>query len=105
MYTIFTVCLPQFILWTTFFLDTDSIQLKTLRHNGDLEIDQNYTVSSSLRLPEFITGDVFIVLDTDIYDQVYEYLGENNNLAATEVCDILVLLWSYAQLKQTLLCW
>jgi len=63
-----------------------------LRHNGDLEVDQNYTVSSSVRLPEFVTGDFFVVLETDIYDEVYEFLSEDNNLAATEVCDLLVLL-------------
>ena len=82
----------QSCLYKQCFPDAETTLLKTLRHNGDLDVDQNYTVSSSVRLPEFVTGDFFVVLETDIYDEVYEFLSEDNNLAATEVCDLLVLL-------------
>ncbi|WAR23257.1 WAPA-like protein, partial [Mya arenaria] len=61
--------------------ERSSKRLADVLHNGGIDKQHNYTVSRAVNIPEFITGDYFILVETDVYDNVYEFLGEDNNVS------------------------
>ncbi|XP_052774203.1 uncharacterized protein LOC128212867 isoform X2 [Mya arenaria] len=62
-------------------VERSSKRLADVLHNGGIDKQHNYTVSRAVNIPEFITGDYFILVETDVYDNVYEFLGEDNNVS------------------------
>ncbi|XP_052774126.1 uncharacterized protein LOC128212825 isoform X1 [Mya arenaria] len=54
--------------------ERSSKRLADVLHNGDMDKQHNYTVSRAVNIPEFITGDYFILVETDVFDKVYEFL-------------------------------
>lgn len=52
--------------------------MSNVRHYGNLHPNGNYTQAVNVRIPEFITGNYTLLIETDAYNEVYEYLSENN---------------------------
>ncbi|XP_053382669.1 uncharacterized protein LOC128549620 [Mercenaria mercenaria] len=57
----------------------------TTRHDGNIAQNGNYTQSISIKIPEFISGEFYVIIETDVYNHVFENFGENNNLLAKKV--------------------
>ena len=62
----------------------DSI-LGTFHVNGYLAAGANYTKSVNIRIPERIFGTFYILIFTDLYNQVYEHTNENDNVGSAIV--------------------
>ena len=60
--------------------------LGTYYISGYLEPAANYTRSVNVRIPERIYGMFYILVSTDIYNQVYEHTSEDDNLGFQAVC-------------------
>jgi subtilase family serine protease len=48
-------------------------------HSGLLQHDSSYTASATVTLPNKIWGNYYILVRTDTYGQVYEFLANDNN--------------------------
>jgi hypothetical protein len=53
--------------------------LATVYHNGALAAGQAYTGTRNVTLPHTIFGDYYLFVVTDIYNNVYEYIYDDNN--------------------------
>jgi len=60
-------------------LSSSRIHLKTIQHNGDLQVDSTYTAMASVTLPNHISGKRFIIVKSDYANHEYEHASENNN--------------------------
>jgi RHS repeat-associated protein len=60
-------------------LDADDRILGNFYHGGALNAGANYTGSATVNLPIGVAGNFFFFVQSDIYNQVYEYVFENNN--------------------------
>jgi hypothetical protein len=59
--------------------------LGTFRANGYLAAGANYTKSVNIQIPERIFGTFYILVFTDVYNQVYEHTNENDNIGPSMV--------------------
>ena len=67
-------------------IDNGDTSLGTYRINsGYLMAGANYTRSVNVRIPERIFGLFYILVSTDIYNQVYEHTSEDDNLGSQMV--------------------
>jgi subtilase family serine protease len=72
------------------YLSTDSVfngsaQLKrTVNHNGALEPDSQYSVSTTIFIPLTSSGRHFVYVVTDAVNNVYEHTSEGNNRGASD---------------------
>jgi hypothetical protein len=53
--------------------------LATIGRAGILPAGQSYVVTRTFSMPDGVTGDYYLHVSTDIYDDVYEYTDEGNN--------------------------
>jgi len=53
--------------------------LATVQHPGTLPATQTYTNSADVMLPIGLAGELFLIVQTDSHDQVFEYAFESNN--------------------------
>jgi hypothetical protein len=60
-------------------LDADDRILGNFYHGGALNAGANYTGSATVNLPIGVAGNFFFFVQSDIYNQVYEHVFENNN--------------------------
>ncbi|WP_039900382.1 CARDB domain-containing protein, partial [Microcystis sp. T1-4] len=60
-------------------LDEEDYLLGNFYHNGALNAEENYTGSGTVNLPVAVAGDFFFFVQSDIYNNVYEHVFENNN--------------------------
>ncbi|WP_162052193.1 CARDB domain-containing protein [Gloeothece verrucosa] len=60
-------------------LDSSDRNLGTINHTGVLNTGENYTASTTVNLPIGVEGNFFFFVRTDINNQVYEHIYENNN--------------------------
>jgi hypothetical protein len=68
-------------LSTDTILDTSSdISLGKIGHSGALDVDASYTQNSSLAIPNGMSGQYYVCIKTDSYNQVYEGVWEGNNV-------------------------
>lgn len=63
------------------FDDTDTY-LGRWRHSGALGAGESYSRSESTNLPQEISGNYYLFVRTDIYNDVYEHTSANNNTSA-----------------------
>ncbi|NJL51381.1 MAG: hypothetical protein HC930_02690, partial [Hydrococcus sp. SU_1_0] len=63
--------------------DSSDISLGKVYHSGSLNTGETYDVSRTFNLPQNINGDYYVVVRTDIGNQVLETPLENNNELAT----------------------
>ncbi len=61
----------------------------TLR-NGALSSAQSYPVNTSVAIPEYINGTYYLIYETDVFNQVYEYIFENNNFRISTPVNIIL---------------
>lgn len=57
----------------------------TRSHRGILPVGGSYTESISFRVPNAIHGTFFFIIVTDIFDNVYENIFNNDNTNSTQV--------------------
>jgi subtilase family serine protease/protocatechuate 3,4-dioxygenase beta subunit len=60
-------------------LDASDRILGDFYHRGALNADQSYTGSATVNLPVGVAGNFFFFVQSDIYNNVYEHIFENNN--------------------------
>ncbi|MCX5951905.1 MAG: DUF6531 domain-containing protein, partial [Cyanobacteria bacterium] len=60
-------------------LDANDRILGDFYHGGALNAAANYTSSATVNLPIGVAGNFFFFVQSDIYNQVYEHVFENNN--------------------------
>ncbi|WP_198648553.1 CARDB domain-containing protein, partial [Cyanothece sp. BG0011] len=60
-------------------LDASDRILGTFYHSGALNAGDSYTGSATVNLPIGVDGDFFFFVQSDIYNQVYEHIFDNNN--------------------------
>ena len=53
--------------------------LATIGHAGILPAGQSYVITRAFSMPHGVTGDYYVHVSTDYYDEVYEYTSEGNN--------------------------
>ena len=70
-----------------FVLDGDDLVLGEFRISNALAPGSTYTKRVTLTVPKAIFGDFFIILWSDIYNQVYEHTNEDDNTRASDVSD------------------
>ena len=63
--------------------------LKTITRNGALEPDSSYTVFTEVNIPNNIEGSYIIRLHTDVLNEVYEFVFDNNNTEDSDPINIL----------------
>ena len=61
--------------------DTDSdIRFGQFTHYGSLPSNGSYSSTQNLKLPQAISGDYYIWIQTDVRDDENEFIGEENNI-------------------------
>lgn len=75
----------------TSFNQATSILLKTITYNGaTLPVDSLYSNSATVEIPDFISGNYYFFVKTDIFSQVYEYVYEANNVTRSDTLKIFL---------------
>ena len=60
-------------------LDGGDELLATVPHSGALDAGESYSPSVSVNLPIGVAGDFFFFVSTDVFDDVFEHVFEQNN--------------------------
>jgi len=64
--------------------DGDDIPMGVFPHSGALDPGVNYTVSKSVKLPDGIEGDFYLIVQTDSGNTVSEFVLEGDNITASD---------------------
>ncbi|HWQ91206.1 MAG TPA: fibronectin type III domain-containing protein, partial [Clostridia bacterium] len=62
----------------------DDIPLGFFPRNGALNVGQGYSVTNSFKLPEGISGDFYVIVQTDAGSAVNEYLFKGDNITVAD---------------------
>ena len=73
------------------FVDSSDISLKLIRRNGGLTQDELYTTQITVVVPREIFGEFYIIVQTDVYNAVFEHTAEDNNIGVS-VSDHCILI-------------
>ena len=68
--------------------DDDRI-LRTSVHNGGLASGQHYVSTIDVTIPNAVYGDYYVIVSTDIFNQVFEHTDENDNDFALKISIVL----------------
>lgn len=68
----------------------NDLLVKSINHNGILQAGQSYNVNTDITIPSNISGTYFIIYETDIANQVYEFVYENNNIRVSTPLNVLL---------------
>jgi hypothetical protein len=60
--------------------DTDDVPLAVIQHTGVLNNGNSYSVTQSVTLPDGISGDFYLIVQTDSGNAVGEFLFEGDNI-------------------------
>ncbi|HRY31771.1 MAG TPA: CARDB domain-containing protein [Bacteroidales bacterium] len=60
------------------------VNLGTYQRSGDLAPDSLYEMTRTVYIPNYIYGRYYLIITTDIYNQVYEHALENNNTLTSD---------------------
>ena len=71
-------------------LNGTSYQLKTNYHSGDLKVDSSYSITTSVTLPNYISGKYFFVVQTDLNNNEYEHASESNNTKGSDTIKVIL---------------
>lgn len=63
--------------------DSNDTLLKTLAHVGTLSPTGNYTVNTTVTIPSSLSGSRYLIVRTDVSNEVFERTNENNNAGAS----------------------
>jgi subtilase family serine protease len=78
------------------FLSSDTIlsavdpKIGEYHHIGKLKADSSYTQSKSVDLPDGISGPYYLFVQTDVFNQVYEYVFEGNNTRRSDSINVIL---------------
>ena len=64
-------------------MSANDTPLDHITHTGALAVDATYTGQFTVTLPQGISGDYYIFVQTDVYGQVFESTAESNNTGRT----------------------
>jgi RNAse (barnase) inhibitor barstar len=64
-------------------LDDTDIQLGDFKHTGALNPNESYIQTGTVNLPVGLVGDYYFFVQSDVANQVFENLDENNNSGLT----------------------
>lgn len=68
----------------------NSTRLGSWSIRQNLSPDSSYSVSKQVTLPNYISGNYFIYVVTDVYNNVFEFANENNNVRSSVLLDIVL---------------
>lgn len=71
-------------------LNGTSYNLRTNYHNGNLNVDSTYSVTSSVTIPNYISGKYFFVVYTDANNNEYEHASESNNTKGSDTIKVIL---------------
>jgi hypothetical protein len=80
----------QIFLSTEKVLNSSSTFLRTVYRTANLAVDSTYTVSTSVTIPNYISGKYFFVVGTDRGNQEYEHASEGNNTAGSDTIKVIL---------------
>jgi len=80
----------QVFLSTEKVLNSSSTLLKTVYRSSNLSVDSTYTISTSVTIPNYISGKYFFVVGTDRGNQEYEHASEGNNTAGSDTIKVIL---------------
>ncbi|MBI5020006.1 MAG: T9SS type A sorting domain-containing protein [Ignavibacteriales bacterium] len=72
-------------LSTDIYLDPVDTRLATKSHNEGLTAGQSYNDSLEVVLPNYASGDLFLLIQTDSKKEVFEQSGESNNILSRPI--------------------
>src|SRR5690606_4348499 len=61
-------------------LDGSDRLLTTTNHSGALEPGQSYAASANVTLPIGVSGNFFFIVQTDVFNEVFEHVFDSNNV-------------------------
>ncbi len=64
------------------------VNLGSFQRTGDLAPDSLYEMTRTVNIPNYIFGKYFLIVTTDVYNQVYEHALENNNHLSSDTLTI-----------------
>lgn len=64
--------------------------IATAYHSGVLAVDSSYQVTFTGYIPITVFGEAYFFVKTDIYEQVYEHIYNNNNVTMSEPVNIIL---------------
>ncbi|MBI5475668.1 MAG: T9SS type A sorting domain-containing protein [Ignavibacteriales bacterium] len=67
------------------YLDPADTRLATKSHNEGLPASQSYSDSLEVVLPNYASGDLFLLIQTDSKNEVFEQSGEANNVLSRPI--------------------
>ena len=68
----------------------DELEIATFSHTGHLEVDSSYIRTETIALPPNIFGRYFFYIQTDINNDVYEHVAENNNNSRSDSINVIL---------------
>ncbi|MEO1669339.1 MAG: CARDB domain-containing protein, partial [Cyanobacteria bacterium J06631_2] len=69
-------------------LKGNDISLGKVHHSGLIEANEAYQVSHTFNLPQNLEGDYYVIVRTDISNQVLETSSENNDAVSSSIANI-----------------
>lgn len=70
--------------------NNNATYLAQATHNGVLDVDSTYTQSVTATLPQGISGSYFLIVETDYYNNVYEFASESNNQRVSDTMGVIL---------------
>lgn len=67
-----------------------SYSLLNTYHSGELKVDSIYNVSTSVTIPNYISGKYFFVVYTDVNNYEYEHASEANNTKGSDTIRVIL---------------
>ncbi len=82
-----------FIADTNVFNASSALPISNHQHNGILDVEESYTASKTITIPQGYDGSYYVFVQTDRYDYVYEHYtsNENNNISPPYELDVTIL--------------
>jgi parallel beta-helix repeat protein len=82
--------IDRIFLSTEKVVNNTSVNLKSISRTSDLGADSTYTVSTSVNIPNFISGKYFFVVQTDVDNREYEHAAESNNVTGSDTIEVIL---------------
>jgi hypothetical protein len=67
-----------------------AFDLGTFNHNGQLAPDSIYIQSAQVNVPNYINGNFFVYVYTDIFNNAFEHVYEGNNITRSDTLKVFL---------------
>ncbi len=67
----------------------NDVLLKFNGHSGILTVNQTYIEVVDINIPANLSGSYYLIYETDVHDQIYEFIYEDNNVHISPAFNIL----------------